>query len=156
MELVTFVKIGTCNGTSYNFKPLERNLTSYIWNGTCDTTGSFWFLWEVCTWTSPLWNSLMCLRFWLHMAASKSGQIRHFPSWKVPICRVWSYRNFLDLNCFPHDRHVVKSGPSNSSGLLVAWCFWMWKVNRPEVLKNLSQSLHFTPSFNEWVSIWKW
>ena len=29
-ELVTFVKIGTCNGTSYNFVPLERNLTSYI------------------------------------------------------------------------------------------------------------------------------
>ena len=25
-----FVKIGTCNGTSYNFEPLERNLTSYI------------------------------------------------------------------------------------------------------------------------------
>ena len=25
-----FVKIGTCNGTSYNFMPLERNLTSYI------------------------------------------------------------------------------------------------------------------------------
>ena len=37
-ELVTFVKIGTCNGTSYNFVPLERNLTSYIWNGTFDTT----------------------------------------------------------------------------------------------------------------------
>ena len=25
-----FVKIGTCNGTSYNFVPLEQNLTSYI------------------------------------------------------------------------------------------------------------------------------
>ena len=37
-ELVTFVKIGTCNGTSYNFVPLERNLTSYIWNGTFITT----------------------------------------------------------------------------------------------------------------------
>ena len=34
-----FVKIGTCNGTSYHFEPLERNLTSYIWNGTFDTTG---------------------------------------------------------------------------------------------------------------------
>ena len=38
-ELVTFVKIGTCNGTSYNFVPLEQNLTSYIWNGTFVTTG---------------------------------------------------------------------------------------------------------------------
>ena len=26
------------NGTSYNSMPLERNLTSYIWNGTFDTT----------------------------------------------------------------------------------------------------------------------
>ena len=25
-----FCKFGTCNGTSYNFVPLERNLTSYI------------------------------------------------------------------------------------------------------------------------------
>ena len=35
-----FVNIGTCNGTSYNFVPLERNLTSYIWNGTFITTGT--------------------------------------------------------------------------------------------------------------------
>ena len=33
-----FVKIGTCNRTSYHFEPLERNLTSYITNGTFDTT----------------------------------------------------------------------------------------------------------------------
>ena len=46
MELVTFFKIGTCNGTSYNFVPLERNLTSYIWNGTFVTTDPSLLLWK--------------------------------------------------------------------------------------------------------------
>ena len=34
-----FCNIWTSNRTSYNLLPLERNLTSYIWNGTFVTTG---------------------------------------------------------------------------------------------------------------------
>ena len=37
-ELVTFARVGICNRTSYYFVSLEQNLTSYIRNGTFDTT----------------------------------------------------------------------------------------------------------------------